>query len=511
MPTTNRYYAYVRVSTTKQGEKGVSLQEQKEAIERYADRNDLTVIEWFEERVTAAKKGRKEFGHMLTQLRRGKADGVLMHKIDRSARNLRDWADLGELIDAGIDVQFANESLDLTSRGGRLSADIQAVVAADFIRNLREETRKGFYGRLKQGYYPLQAPIGYLDCGGGKKKKFDPERAPIVRRLFELYATGQHTLQSLVKEAEIMGLTNRRGGKLSRSGLSTILNNTFYIGIICIKSTDETFQGNHEPLVSTRLFQRVQSILQGKTNTKIQKYDFLFRRMIQCQLCGYSIVGERQKGHVYYRCHTKNCPTTGVREERVEATVADCLAPLDFDASEWSMLTQTLEEFNRRGEDERRRAIEAYNLQLAQLGAKLQRLVDALLDELIDKDTFELRKADLLKRQREVKDRVEVLQHGRNVLITEVTNIFELAGTAKKSYNSATLEDKRELLQTITSNRSLNVKKLQFERSYPFQYIAERSQYYSCLQHRTKSRIWDAIIDELVGYVTRTNNSSLKK
>lgn len=75
------------------------------------------------------------------------------HKIDRGARNLKDWANLGDLIDGGVEVHFAHESLDMNSRGGRLSADIQAVVAADFIRNLRQETRKGFYGRLKQGIY----------------------------------------------------------------------------------------------------------------------------------------------------------------------------------------------------------------------------------------------------------------------------------------------------------------------------------------------------------------------
>src|SRR5207244_2409004 len=106
-------------------------------------------------------------------LRQGRADGVVIHKIDRSARNLKDWADLGELIDGGIQIQFANESLDLHSRGGRLSADIQAVVAADYIRNLREETRKGFYGRLKQGMYPLPAPVGYLDMGKGRVKEID--------------------------------------------------------------------------------------------------------------------------------------------------------------------------------------------------------------------------------------------------------------------------------------------------------------------------------------------------
>src|SRR5207245_11339384 len=125
-----------------------SLQEQKGAIENYSHRFGLKIDQWFEERETAAKHGRPVFTQMLKLLRQGKARGVIIHKIDRSARNLKDWADLGEMIDAGIEVHFANESLDLHSRGGRLSADIQAVVAADYIRNLREETRKGFYGSL---------------------------------------------------------------------------------------------------------------------------------------------------------------------------------------------------------------------------------------------------------------------------------------------------------------------------------------------------------------------------
>src|SRR5438477_379844 len=133
-----------------------------DAITRYAARQTLTVSQWFEDQQTAAKSGRPVWNQMLKLLRRNKAQGVVIHKIDRSARNLRDWADLGEFIDQGVEVHFANESLDLASRSGRLSADIQAVVAADYIRNLREEAKKGIYGRLKQGLYPFRSPIGYL-------------------------------------------------------------------------------------------------------------------------------------------------------------------------------------------------------------------------------------------------------------------------------------------------------------------------------------------------------------
>jgi site-specific DNA recombinase len=200
------YFGYIRVSTAKQGTQGVSLQEQREAISRFADKNSFNIVTWYEERVTAAKSGRPVFSQMLQLLRAGKASGVVIHKIDRSARNLKDWADLGELMDSGTEVHIANESLDLHSRGGRLSADIQAVVAADFIRNLREETKKGYYGRLKQGLYPRPAPIGYLNVGKGKPKALDPIKAPLIRRAFELYSTGRYSLENLSDEMFRAGL-----------------------------------------------------------------------------------------------------------------------------------------------------------------------------------------------------------------------------------------------------------------------------------------------------------------
>jgi len=93
------YFAYVRVSTLRQGQTGTSLSEQLAAIERYAERWKLRLIKRFEEQETAAKLGRPVFAQMLRALKRGEACGVIIHKIDRSARNLKDWADLGELID----------------------------------------------------------------------------------------------------------------------------------------------------------------------------------------------------------------------------------------------------------------------------------------------------------------------------------------------------------------------------------------------------------------------------
>ena len=121
---TTHFIAYTRVSTQKQGTQGVSLQEQRRAITRYAQKHKLIIASWYQEQNTAAKRGRVIFQDVLKKLEANDGKlGLLMHKIDRGARNLRDWADIGELIDSGIKVRFAHDDLDMHTRAGRLTAD----------------------------------------------------------------------------------------------------------------------------------------------------------------------------------------------------------------------------------------------------------------------------------------------------------------------------------------------------------------------------------------------------
>lgn len=326
-------FGYVRVSTVKQGD-GVSLEAQKEAIEAFAARRDITITQWFEEKETAAKSGRPIFNHMVQELRRGRANGVVIHKIDRSARNFADWAKIGDLADAGIDVHFATESLDFRSRGGRLTADIQAVIAADYIRNLRDETIKGLRGRLKQGLYPFKAPLGYLDNGRGKQKTIDPKHGPQVRRLFELYATGNYSLWGLRQKANALGLTNLGGKPLSKTSIEKILRNPFYAGVIKLRSTGDTYPGVHEPLISVALYDEVAAVRDGRDNKKTTKHCHRYRGLFRCAFCFGAMISELQKGHVYLRCHTRTCPTKTIREEVVEAQFAAFLASYDLDESQ---------------------------------------------------------------------------------------------------------------------------------------------------------------------------------
>ncbi|NEK25243.1 recombinase family protein, partial [Sulfitobacter sp. JBTF-M27] len=388
----NSCFGYIRVSTQKQGE-GVSLDAQKEAIQVFARQKGLTITKWFEEKQTAAKGGRPIFNQMLRQLRRGVASGVIIHKIDRSARNLRDWAMFSELPDAGVNVYVATESLDFTSRGGRLTADIQAVIAADYIRNLREETIKGIQGRLKQGLYPFKAPVGYLDQGKGKAKIPDPQKAPLIRDMFDLYASGQYSLRSLREEINRRGLRNHRNRPLSLCGIETILKNPFYTGLIVIRKSGQTYHGIHKSIVPPSLFKHVQEIKESRLGKISTQHNHLYRGLFRCGLCQGPMSPERQKGRVYYRCQTRNCPTKTIREDLLEAAILMALQNLEMTVEGAEQLSKAWAAEENSGQLEAQR--QAMALQIAADEQRLDRLTDLLIDGTIDKSLFDTRKQRL--------------------------------------------------------------------------------------------------------------------
>ena len=501
------YYAYTRVSDARQGE-GVSLQQQLDAIERYAAKEGLKIVEHFEEQKTAAKRGRPVFSKMLRLLKSKKASGVLMHKIDRSARNLKDWAELGELIDSGTEVHFVNESLDLSSRGGRLSADIQAVVASDYIRNLREETKKGFYGRLKQGFYPMPAPLGYLDAGAGKAKTPDPVRAPLIKKAFELYATGKYSQAALSDELYQLGLRSKSDKKLRQNFLGRMLRSPFYIGLIHIEKTKETYLGVHQALVSKKLYDQVQRVLSGNFTAARARHDFPFRRLFWCKLCGRCLIPEGQKGHVYYRCQNKHCPTKGTREEPLEQGIIEKILGIDLEPEQHEYLKHKFDEFRQNWAQKRDQAVEAVEIQLAQLKDRLNRLTDAYLDNAVDRETFEQRKTALLMERRGVEDKIADLRNGSPELPKKLDRLLELLKRPYLQYTSGSPEEKRELVQNVCSNRTLAEKTLEISYALPFSEVAICLKNTSGAPFRQNTRMWDSLAELLFQFfLTGQDNS----
>lgn len=484
-----KYFGYIRVSTVKQGEKGASLTEQKIAIETYASKQGLFISEWFEETETAAKTGRRLFRRMLTRLQKGDAEGIIIHKVDRGARNLADWAELGSLMDQGIPVHFAHEALDLSSRGGRLSADIQAVVAADYIRNLRQEVKKGMYGRLRQGFFPFGAPPGYCDSGKGMLKTIHPEQGPLVKEAFTLYASGRYGLKELLAYMTEKGLRGARGQKLFVSNFSKMLGNRFYYGLITVRG--ETYVGKHEPLISKRLFDECRAVAEGRTFTRQPTQtpsEFLFRRIAHCASCGRALYGERQKGRVYYRCHSGTCKGTCVREDHFRDTLKAHLSQLP----QRDLLTEMLQlhfemDENKKAHGEGGRE-KSWKLRTSNALALKERLTDLLIDGTLSKESYESRMAEVNNTLLVIDAEKTKAKEGDDVRQVRAKKFLELVNALYVLPETENAANHRDILRLTISNASVHQKSIEFTWEKPFQVLFEHEGFHGGAPFRKPHR-----------------------
>jgi hypothetical protein len=294
--------------------------------------------------------------------------------------------------------------------------------------------------------------------GQGQPKAPDPAVAPLVRKAFELYSTGRYGSDALAQELEAIGLRSRSGKVISHKHVTRLLNNPFYMGLIQIKLTSETFVGAHRPLVPKSLFDRVQDILHGRLNARTVRHDFLFRRRLRCADCDYGLVGETHKGFIYYRCQTLRCPTTAIREEAAEESVLSRFADLRLREDERRYIGCELRKLKAEDTKNIEDAATALKLRLSQIEERTNRLTDAYIDRLLEKDAFEERKKALLMERRGTEEKLADVTTGRMRISEELEHFLERAGAAYSAYKIGNLGEKRELVDSLTSNRLLRGK-----------------------------------------------------
>jgi hypothetical protein len=196
-----------------------------------------------------------------------------------------------------IVVGSATEPIDDTSTGKLMEGVLAAF--AQFDNDVRSDrTRAGMKAALELGRWVFLAPIGYLNAprAMGKSLIPDPERARIVHRVFEQYATGRFTKQQVLEDARAWGLTNRRNRLLTSQAIGVLLRNQLYAGIVNVPEYGvRGKRGDFEPLVSEDLFYQVQAVLLGRIASTAPRQrahpDFPLRGFVRCEACGRGLTG----------------------------------------------------------------------------------------------------------------------------------------------------------------------------------------------------------------------------
>jgi len=341
---------YVRVSSTGQlgrdgDEDGYSIPAQVAACERTAADLGSSIVKAYVERAESARSdARPVLQQMLRELPTLGVKYLVVHKVDRLARNRLDDATLYQrLVGMHITLVSASENIDDTP-AGRLMHGMLASFAEYYSNNLATEIKKGLTQKHLSGGTPFRPPLGYRckrELRGNqdiRTVEVDPERVPLVQLAFDLYATGDWSLSRLVEHLDAQGLRSRPTARhpakaLTKNRLHALLRNPYYIGVVVYDG--RRIVGRHEPLVNRATFDKVQALLtaRSKAGERPSKHEHYLRGSLYCADCGgrllyglhsgnggtyeYFSCTNRAARHNGGRCHTPHYPARLV-EKAVE-------------------------------------------------------------------------------------------------------------------------------------------------------------------------------------------------
>lgn len=472
---------YMRVSSKEQEQEGFSIDAQRELLRRYALQVGFRAIGEFTDVETAKKAGRKGFQEMVNLLRATAGCHLLVEKTDRLYRNLRDYVTIDELRVAAIHFVKENEVLTPDSKSSeKFMHGIKVLMAKNYCENLSEETRKGMLEKARQGLWPSYAPMGYLNVEGSSGKrtiKPDPNLAPAIARLFQRYATGDHSLKELAKIAPADGLRYRKsGGEVPKSTVNTILRNRIYTGDFDFDGV--TYHGTYEPIISKELWSTVQDVLDGRNAKKTHsvKEQFAFSGLVTCGHCGCAMVGEIKKGrYVYYHCtgYKGKCPEKYTREEVLEAKFGHVLQGISFSDDVVELVTRALRESHHDETTFREDAIAKLQAERKRVQSRIDTMYLDKLDGRINAEFFDRKAAEFRVQQGDILREIQAHQAADQNYIEEGIKLLDLARSAHGRFENQPAKEKRKLLDFVLSNSTWKSGELTAQYRQPFDLLAD--------------------------------------
>ncbi len=470
---------YARVSSRDQEREGFSIPAQQKLIHEYAASHGFQILEEFIDVETAKKSGRTNFTRMLAYVRKRKVNPpvVLVEKTDRLYRNLKDWVIVDEM---KTEIHLVKENVVISedSRSSeKFMHGIKVLMAKNYVDNLSEEVKKGMFMKAEEGHWPSRAPFGYLNRRDGDKSYIvpDPERALMVRNLFEMYDKGGHSIEDLATYARSFGLTGRLGGKLLPGQIHIILRNPIYAGQFRFAGT--LYRSKDPTLVSADLFERVQARLDGHPDTRPGPRNLLYQGLMTCGHCGAKVTGEVHKGkYTYYRCAqlcTKD-KYTYVREERIAELLAQTVVRgLQLPADKLAFAARTLKLA-------RVDIVRETEVRLADARARydrLKRLLDKAYEDKLDgriDDAFFARKRLEWEEGMQIAHE-DVSRYTRSDLkvMDTALEVLELVSSAYEAFIRKEPSQQRKLLNLLLSNCELRSGTLYPAYRKPFDALAE--------------------------------------
>lgn len=467
-----------RVSTEEQKEANNSLPAQMARMRKYGQNRDFELLKEFSFDETAYKIQRNDFDNILDYVLGLKEKvAVCFDKVDRLSRNVFDKR-VGILYDKAlrdeVELHFVSDNQIINSKLSaveKFNFSISLGLAKYYSDAISDNVKRAQEQMLRMGVYPSRPSFGYKRVPISKDKTeivVDDYASRIVRKAYELYATGSFSLDTLRKK-----LKEDYGVNWSHGWTDKILKDHFYYGVMTWNK--KQYPHKYTPIISKTLFDQVQQIKAG-FNKKRFKYagkPYFYRGLLRCGTCGLSITPEMHKGHVYYHCTQYNGKHGAVwlREEDITEQIGSVFKRLQL--PEW-VLEKIVENLSTVHQDK----MDFHNQQYDKL-TKEHKTLTTMMDNLyLDRLKGRITESEhdrfyqsFREQLAEIDTRLAMLQEAEDNYYVTAKYLLELANKAYELFESSEVEERRQLIKLVLQNLELEGKKVQFQAQKPFDTI----------------------------------------
>ncbi len=511
--TNKRSVLFCRISSREQ-EMGQSIDAQLQNLRSYCKRQSFSVIKEYTITESSTRGDRKKFTEMLSFVKQQKTKIIIVADcVDRIQRSFRESIELSDLVHANkIEIHFVRENLIISSESNtsdNMRWDFGVLAAKSYVSNLSDNVKRSLKYNWEHGRWQGSAPLGYLNARTKDNKAdviIDEERAPLIKQLFEEYATGLQTTHSLVEWCKKHNLTSRgdrRGpGKvISRAGIYLILKNHFYYGWMKIKGT--MYKHNYPAIIDKDLFDKVQILLTKVYPNKDEeelpdvpvkagrryRYElFPFSGLFKCGNCGHLMTPERHvkpsgKEYIHYKCchMVKTCKQKTLNQNEIMRQFYESVADkLYLTPKQMKELKSKIRPYLKSQNIEiATNADVQHNLSVAK--ERKSRLVKMLLDGLIDKKTYTNTLAEIETNIQENEHLLEKYQENNVDIAESISNIIEFAGNLREIIESSRMADRREIFGILLSNSVIIEREARISLKKPYDSLLKSNGYLSWL------------------------------
>ncbi len=459
--------SYLRVSTRGQAERGggadegFSIPAQREANKKKALSMGAMIGKEFVDRGTSAKSAdRPELQKMLKYVKENadRIDYVIVHKVDRLARNRGDDVDIMRALrECGVQLVSASESIDDTP-AGMLLHGIMSSIAEFYSQNLANEVKKGLNEKVKAGGTPSRAPLGYLNIRRvderGREEKtviLDEERAPLIKLAFEEYATGNWTVQDLAEHLEACGLTTRAtprvpSAPINKKSLNKILINPYYKGIVTYQGVE--YDGTHPALVSADIWQQVQDILYSHINgERTREHPHFLKGSLYCRTCGSRMFINYTKSrsgvrYPYFVCggrHNKRtkCKQRAVLIAEVERQVEQIYDQYSFPPEIRSYLENWLKQNIETEKEKYGTELDGLRREKDKLERQRKKLLEAHYNDAIPMELLKSEQQKIAKQLAAIEHQIKAHDYTFTTIMERLSDAMELIEDCSTTYRQA--------------------------------------------------------------------------